>query len=155
MSAKNVLISNLAGKFVSIGIVFALVGMAIQAQSQSPQAGALSTSSTARRFEAVSIKSCKGSQAGRPDGKKGGEGEPGRIRWDPKTLHEECQSLENLIRDAYLAYPDGRPWSRGAREEASTVSDPDCTACGFRFPPVSNRILPGESGLDRFRSLYH
>jgi len=95
----------------------------------------------ARRFEVVSIKPCKSGSAARLDGKKGGDREPGRIQRDPQTLHEECQSLESLIRDAYLRYPDGRPWTRGAREDASTAGDPDCTECGFRFPHVSDRIL--------------
>jgi hypothetical protein len=100
----------------------------VQAQSQSAP----------RRFEVVSIKPCNGSHIGAPNGKRGGEDEPpGRIRWDPKELYEECQSLDSLIRDAYLAYADGMPWTRGSRENESTTWD----CCGLRFPRVSHRLL--------------
>ena len=109
MSTQNVLESNRATKVVvATGLLFSMVGVTnrldIQAQSLAPQTGA-STSSTARRFEVVSIKPCKGGNIGSPNGKKGGEGNPpGRILWDPKTLDEECQLLlrRSLRRDAVL-----------------------------------------------------
>lgn len=109
------------------------------ANRSSIQAQLRSAPPNPQRFEVVSIKPCKGSSVGRPDGKKGGAGEPGKIHSDPKTLHLECQSLEDLIRDAYLAYSDGRPWTIGARGD--TVSNPGCRTCGLGLPPVSNRQL--------------
>jgi uncharacterized protein (TIGR03435 family) len=119
--------------FVVVGIVN---GSAILAQS--PR-------TTARKFEVVSVRRCKADSVDSQGGKKGGERGGGGVRWDPQRLHEECQSLSNLIRDAYLAYPDGKPWTSGAREESSgspkDATKPDCPACGLRFPPVSRRLF--------------
>jgi len=52
------------------------------------------------KFELVSIKPCQsipsgGSQVG---------GSPGR-------LHLECVTVDDLVRSAYLAFPDGKPWA--------------------------------------------
>ena len=66
------------------------------------------------KFELASIKSCK-SDVGGGGGKRGSTG---RIRSDPQRLLEECQSLETLIRDAFLTYPEGKAWTgaSGPRE---------------------------------------
>jgi uncharacterized protein (TIGR03435 family) len=97
-------------------------------------------SATARRFEVVSVKPCKTGET--PDrGGKGGGG--GRIRWDPGRLQEECQSLFNLIRDAYLAYPDGKPWRVAAlgRDGTDNPDQTACTGCGDGLPPFSDRLF--------------
>ena len=96
------------------------------------------------KFEVASIQSCKpGDVGGGRGGKQGGSG--GRIRWDPQRLHEECQSVYNLIRDAYLAYPEGKPWQTVTREEPSAdargLENAGCTGCGRGFPPVSRRVF--------------
>ncbi len=100
-------------------------------------AGALLAQAPAR-FEVASVKPCKvEDNAGR--GGKGGGG--GRIRWDPGRLNEECQTVYNLIRDAYLAYPDGKPWRAAALGDAG-LNEPDqvaCTGCGEGLPPLSDR----------------
>lgn len=122
-----------------------LIGVVIRnapsVQAQSP--GTLPLSASARRFEVASIHLCKGSFSAVRGGKEGGEGGDGRIRWDAGRLHEECQSIENLIRDAYLAYPEGKPWSTGTRQEPSAdatgMINAGCTGCGRGFPPVSFR----------------
>ena len=105
-------------------------------QAQSPQA-AVRLAKTPR-FEVASVKRCKVEASGGVAGKKGGGG---RIRWDPGRLNEECQTVFNLIRDAYLAYPDGKPWRIAALGEAGS-SEPGqaaCTGCGDGLPPVSDR----------------
>jgi len=114
-----------------IGTVGAL---AIQAQSPRPAVRL----ATAPRFEVASVKPCMVEDNGGVGGKKGGGG---RIRWDPGRLNEECQTVFNLIRDAYLAYPDGKPWRAAALGDAGT-NEPGqvaCTGCGGGLPPVSDR----------------
>jgi len=90
------------------------------------------------KFEVASIKLCKGEEV---EAGKGGGG--GRIRWDPQRLTEECQSLDNLIRYAYLAYPEGKAWTAASREEPSAdASGVSCTGCGGRgVPPFPERIF--------------
>jgi len=58
------------------------------------------------RFEVVSITPCKA--ADMPSG--GGRG--GRASIDPGLLRLECQTLDNLIRFAYLRFPNGNGDSR-------------------------------------------
>lgn len=119
---------NFATQAVLVAGLLFIAGAAnrfVQAQSRSAQ-----------RFEVVSIKPCNGSYTGARNGKRGGEDGPGGIRWDPAELYEECQPLSSLISDAYMAYADGQPWTKGAREESPTS---DC--CGLRFPRVSRRLL--------------
>jgi uncharacterized protein (TIGR03435 family) len=121
---------------VGAAIVGTMTAPAIRAQA--PQAATRSASANTQRFEVVSIKPCK-IQDTTDRGGKGGGG--GRIRWDPGRLHEECQTLFNLIRDAYLAYPDGKPWLTVALGHAGT-DDPEqvaCTGCGDGLLPVSDR----------------
>lgn len=101
------------------------------------------------KFEVASIKACKSDDVpgGGRGGKKGGGG-GGGIGWDPAMLHEKCQSLYNLIRDAYLAYPEGKPWSSFTREASSAnargLEKGGCTGCGVGFPPVSRRLFQQE-----------
>jgi uncharacterized protein (TIGR03435 family) len=60
------------------------------------------------KFEVISIRPCKDSDitAGGKAGRAGG----GRFRGSLGSLVAECQTVENLIRWAYLGYPDGKPW---------------------------------------------
>jgi uncharacterized protein (TIGR03435 family) len=116
---------------------------AIQAQSsQLP-----TDSAPAAKFEVASIKPCKHDHSGGRGGKQGGDS-GGRIGWDPGSVNEECQSVYNLIRDAYLAYPEGKPWSTGTREEPSSaatgLTNGGCTGCGRGGPPVSARLFNQE-----------
>jgi uncharacterized protein (TIGR03435 family) len=104
------------------------------------------------RFEVVSIRPCKIEDTG-SGGKKGGGG---RIHWDPGRLAEECQTVFNLIRDAYLAYPDGKPWPVAALGDDG-LNGPEqvaCTGCGGGLPPVSNRQFrqPMKGSPDWLRS---
>ena len=103
---------------------------------------AQSPTAASPRFEVASIKTCRSE----PDAGRGGKsGGGGRIRWDPAMLHEECQSVYNLIRDAYLAYPEGKRWTGSTREEPSPnargVDNGGCTGCGIGLPPVSDRLF--------------
>jgi uncharacterized protein (TIGR03435 family) len=60
-------------------------------------------------FDVVSIRPCKPGDF-TPAGKKGGRGGSGPFRASGGSLTAECQTVENLIRWAYLGYPDGKPW---------------------------------------------
>jgi bla regulator protein blaR1 len=62
------------------------------------------------KFDVVSIRPCKPSDITQGAGKKGGRGGGGRFRGSPGSLIAECQTVENLVRQAYLNYPDGQPW---------------------------------------------
>jgi uncharacterized protein (TIGR03435 family) len=120
-------------------ILAAAVGVAgaLASHAQSPQPTDRSASPTPPRFEVVSIRPCKVEDTG-GGGKKGGGD---TIRWDPGRLSEECQTVFNLIRDAYLAYPDGKPWPVAALGDAG-LNEPGqlaCTGCGGGLPPISNR----------------
>ncbi|SPE29367.1 exported hypothetical protein [Candidatus Sulfopaludibacter sp. SbA3] len=57
------------------------------------------------RFEVVSIKTCKDDPWKTNPGGNAIPSSPGRIRFD-------CLTLPTLIRNAYLMYPDGKPWPR-------------------------------------------
>ena len=81
---------------VMIGIVMGL-GHAPAARAQS----------SAPKFDVASIKPC---QPGDIAPSTGGRGGGGRINWSPGRLRAECQTVEQLIREAYLRYPDGKPW---------------------------------------------
>jgi uncharacterized protein (TIGR03435 family) len=70
---------------------------------------------TTRKFEVASIKPCTaGASAVKFSGGKkgaGGGGSGGSIQWNPGSLRMECQTAEELIRDAYLLHGDGKPGS--------------------------------------------
>src|SRR5215469_12854583 len=113
MMYKRSFIRNVATivAVVTVAVGAVIVGTAPAIRAQSPLAATGSASAATRRFEAVSVKPCKIQDTTDRGGKGGGGGGGGgRIRWDPGRLHEECQTLFNLIRDSYLAYPDGKPW---------------------------------------------
>jgi hypothetical protein len=133
---KVVVVIAGVGALAMPGIVGIIDALAIQPQS--PQAAARSAQATTPRFEVASVKPCKVEDDTGRGGKGGGEG---RIRWDPGRLDEECQTVFNLIRDAYLAYPDGKPWRTAALGDAG-LNEPGqvaCTGCGGGLPPVSDR----------------
>jgi uncharacterized protein (TIGR03435 family) len=94
------------------------------------------------KFEVASIRPCKESDI-TPGGKKGGRGGSGRFRGSPGSVVGECQTAENLIRWAYLGYPDGKPW-------------PIDKASGLPMPPIPNRVFrqeikgPGWVSSDRY-----
>jgi len=139
-------------------VLVAAVGVvgALASHAQSPQPTDRSASPTPPRFEVVSIRPCKVEDDRGRSGKKGGGG---AIRWDPGRLNEECQTVFNLIRDAYLAYPEGKPWRVAALGDDG-LNEPGqlaCTGCGGGIPPVSNRQFrqpikgsPAWLGSDRY-----
>ena len=136
MFKQIVLRLTLAKMTMVLAAAVGVVG-ALASHAQSPQPADRSASPAPPRFEVVSIRPCKVEDAG--GGRKKGGG--GTIRWDPGRLSEECQTVFNLVRDAYLAYPDGKPWpvaalgGTGSNEPGQLA----CTGCGDGLPPISNR----------------
>jgi uncharacterized protein (TIGR03435 family) len=66
----------------------------------------------APKLEVVSVKRCTDSfqNAG-----KSGRGGGGPVNQDPGMLSIECRPVEQLIRWAYIWYPDGKPWPVDAK----------------------------------------
>ena len=97
-------------------------------QAQSPQA-------VAAKFEVASVKPCQVEDNG-GGGKKGGGG---WTDWTPDRLHVGCATVENLIRDAYLSYPEGKQWVAATRAEptpeAFGVHGGGCFNCGRGVSP--------------------
>lgn len=99
-----------------------------------PQAPALAKPT----FEVAAIKRCKGDEGGGRGGRGGGgAGSPG-------TLTIRCQTLEMVIRNAYLQFPNGEPRARDPRN-------------GRLLETISHRALtqpikggPGWLGSDRY-----
>jgi bla regulator protein blaR1 len=95
------------------------------------------------KFDVASIRPCKESDITQGAGKKGGRGGGGRVRTSPGSLVGECQPVAELIRWAYLGYPDGKPWPSGG-------------VTGFPMQPLPNRIFrqeikgPGWISSDRY-----
>jgi uncharacterized protein (TIGR03435 family) len=92
---------------------------------------------TAPAFEVAAIKPCKGDEGGGRGGRGGGAGSTG-------MLTVRCQTLETLIRTAYLQFPDGAPRARDPRN-------------GRLLETISRRALmqpikggPGWLGSDRY-----
>jgi hypothetical protein len=75
------------------------------------------------KFELASIKSCK---AG--DITFGGRGGGSRVSGDLGRLRVECQTVEDLIRWAYLGFANGKAW-------------PKDNKTGMEIPPVSERLI--------------
>ena len=101
----------------------------------------IATTAPCAKFEVVSIRPCKDSDI--TPGGKAGRGGGGRFRVSPGSLVAECQTMENLIRWAYLRYPDGKPW-------------PIDKSSGLPRSPLPNRIFrqeikgPGWISSDRY-----
>jgi hypothetical protein len=94
------------------------------------------------QFEVASVQQCKTEPHG-GRGKGGGGG--GGIRRDPGMLLVDCPTLHNLIRDAYLAHPEGKPWAQSIREPytplACGLTSRGCNGCGRRVPPISQQLF--------------
>lgn len=89
---------------VMIGIVIGLGHSSVaHAQSSAQQ----SPTVPRPKFDAASVKPCAPRDI---TATAGGRGGAGRINWSPGRLTAECQTLGQLIREAYLRYPDGKPW---------------------------------------------
>jgi uncharacterized protein (TIGR03435 family) len=136
---------NFAKKFaLATAGLAALAAPVIVGIVNAPAIRAQSTQAAATKFEVASVKPCDPKDMNHPAGKSGGSGGP--IRWDPGSLSEECQTVENLVRDAYLRYADGKPWVAGAVGVPAT-SQPEyfqCIGCGSGrggLPPVSERVF--------------
>ena len=108
----RVTLTALAGS-VAIGLIFPGAPPLINAQ----------VLTAAPKFEAASIKPC--TAASLPGNARGAGA--GKISWSPGRLAAECQTLENLVREAYLRYGDGKP---------TPLLMP-----GRRVPSVSDRLL--------------
>jgi len=82
-------------------------------------------SATTPRFEVASIKPCKAVDVAPVAGVKSGRGGAGRVTGSPGRLNAECQTVANLIRDAYLSYPKGETWPQpvGSLTPVAPVSD--------------------------------
>jgi bla regulator protein BlaR1 len=103
---------------VLIGTVMGL-GHTTAARAQS--SAQHSPSAPRPKFEVASIKPC---QPGDTTAKAGGRGGGGGINWAPGRLMAECQTVDRLIREAYLRYPDGQPLPTtmsGLREERTSL----------------------------------
>ena len=146
--ARKALLASVAALAVAAPIAIGILH-APALQAQSPP-------SSSARFEVASIKPCKDSASG-PTGKRGGPG--GRFRWTPERLDVECLPVDYLIRDAYLAFPDGKPWAPAAIGNSGTNAPQGtlCPFCGPGLPPVSDRALrepikgsPSWAGNDRY-----
>jgi hypothetical protein len=93
---------NFAKKFaLATAGLAALAAPVIVGIVNAPAIRAQSTQGAATKFEVASVKPCNPEDMDHPTGKSGGSGS-GPIRWDPGSLSEECQTVEDLIRDAYL-----------------------------------------------------
>ena len=128
-----------------IAAIVVLAGVANSVEAQPSASAALDTP----KFEVASIKLCKGGDVAA--GKQGGGG---RIRWDPQRLTEECQPLDNLIRDAYLTWriPKARP----GRPPLAKKRPRRCVASRMLVAPVAGEgwhHFPGEVCARKFRAL--
>jgi hypothetical protein len=100
----------------------------------------------ASKFEVASVKRCVEDSGGQAPAKgaRGGGGSSG-IRWSPGRLDVTCATLDNLIRDAYLSYPEGKQWVPASREEptpdAFGLHSVGCFGCGRGVSPVSVRTF--------------
>ena len=111
--------------------------------ARSTQAASKSAASTTAKFEVASVKPCNPGDMSHPTGKQGGGG---LVRWDPGKLDEECQTLADIIRDAYLSYPQGKPWAAAVAGVAATsqVENFQCIGCGSGrggIRPISSRLF--------------
>ncbi len=108
-----------AKKFVLAGIgVIASLSHVPPVSAQTPAAAAKP------KFDAASVKPCA---PGDIPARAGGRAGAGRIAWSRGRLTAECQTLEQIIREAYLRYPDGKPWPMPME--------------GVRDPRISDRLL--------------
>ena len=82
-------------------------------------------SAAARKFEVASIKPCKDGNVAPVAGAKSGRAGSGRASGSPGRLSAECQTVANLIRDAYLSYANGEPWPQpvGSLTRVAPVSE--------------------------------
>jgi uncharacterized protein (TIGR03435 family) len=82
-------------------------------------------SANAPKFEVAAIKPCKSGDVAPIPGTKSGRGGSGRVTGSPGRLNAECQTVANLIRDAYLSYANGDPWPQpaGSLTRVAPVSD--------------------------------
>ena len=97
------------------------------------------------KFEVASVKPCASSR-GEAAGKGSGGGAGGGIGWSADRLHVRCVTLDNLIRDAYLSYPQGKRWAAATRQEATPEAfgvqyGGGCIYCGRGVAPVSMRLF--------------
>jgi uncharacterized protein (TIGR03435 family) len=96
----------------------------VQPPSQSQVRSSVPAATAEPKFDVASVKPCaSGDITVRP----GGRGGAGRINWSPGRLKAECQTLDQLIREAYLRYPDGKLWP--------------APMDGLRDPLISDRLL--------------
>ncbi len=110
-----------------------------------PAIRAQSPDRPAAKFDVASIKACPDGAGGegQANGKQGGSG---WFSWTPDRLSVRCMTLDNLIRDAYLSYPDGKPWVPATRLEPSPEAfgvnyGGGCLYCGRGVPPLSQRAF--------------
>lgn len=112
--------------------------LAVCGALDTPQMLAQPASPFTASFEVASVRPAIGCDTG------GRDASGSRSRWSPGRLSLECQTVDQLIRDAYLRYADGEPW-------------PVRLPGGPRFPSISERLLdqpikgsPAWIGSDRY-----
>lgn len=124
-------------------------------RAQAAQAAAQAGGGAAK-FEVVSIRPCRAGEA--DNGGRGKKGGGGRMTWSPGRLDAVCATVRALVRDAYLAYPEGKPWGTATREDP-VAENPGrgCSGCGRGIPPISDRQFnepikgsPGWLDSDRY-----
>jgi hypothetical protein len=97
--------------------------------AQSRQSALAQPAPSARpNFEVASIKPCKQGSLVSGPGRKSGRGGEGKASSSPGRLSFGCQTVENLIQEAYLRFMSGNAWP----------ADP---ITGIEVPSISNRIL--------------
>jgi uncharacterized protein (TIGR03435 family) len=122
----------------------AALAFAAMAVVNAPAIKCQSAAAAATKFEVASIKPCTvEDNGGRGPGKAGGGS--GGFGWTPGRLDVRCATLESLIRDAYLSYPEGKQWVAATRAEptpdAFGVHNGGCLYCGRGVAPVSSRLF--------------
>jgi uncharacterized protein (TIGR03435 family) len=130
---SRVIVPRLRNMLAAAAGILAATGVMI-----TPQTSAQSASTATPKFEVASIRLATNCEGG------GRDPSGSRSKWSPGRLTLECQTVDHLIRDAYLLYADGKPW-------------PVPVPGGLRVPPISARLLdqpikggPAWVGSDRY-----
>lgn len=143
MSGSEEMVNNRIGAGLGSAARVALIAAGVSALAATA-IRAQSASAPPAKFEVASIKPCKIEENGGRGPGKAGTGSGG-FGWTPGRLDVRCATLESLIRDAYLSYPEGKPWAAATRAEptpdAFGVHNSGCLYCGRGVAPVSYRLF--------------
>src|ERR1039457_7075292 len=103
------------------------------------------------RFEVASIKPCKAGDMPAGGGRSAGGSASGN---DPGRLSLECQTLDRLIRMAYIRFADGKDWSPGSpgatpRQMNQPISGEPARANSGRYTIDAKPESPQTAGMMR------